>query len=111
MSEQKTEVKTLEQLQLELLETRATIKALKETQKDTIVITEHKNSILHISVNSDLTKVIKDNAEKLKAFIVSISIEENATKSIQKAEVIRVTQAFKDFCRKAIKTAIENIEQ
>ena len=103
-------IKTIEELQKEIDTAKATLKALKSEKKDIVVITKDKNSILHISVDSDLTAFVVDNIEVLKDFVVSFENEQNPTKSIAQAKVVRVTTEFKNFCRNAIKTAIENLK-
>ena len=93
----------------ELIEfSRKTLALAKSREKDSdlLVLTEKAKSVCHISMTVEIANILKANATKFTDYVVSVSVEENPIKDVEKAEVVRVTATFKAFCRDAIIRAI-----
>ena len=108
MSAEKTK---LEQYEAKIVELQAALDRARTVKQSTIVITQNAKSILHLSLEKELTATVEDYAEELKGYIVGISEEENPTTAIDHAKVIRVTAPFKEFCRNAIIQHIRSLRK
>ena len=108
MPEEKTK---LEQYEQKIVELEAALDRARAHKQSTIVVTQNAKSILHLSLEKELTATVEEYAEELKGYVVGISEEENPTSAIASAKVIRVTAAFKEFCRNAIIQHIRSLRK